>query len=156
MPKTPSKTATVKKKPEQRGLIEQDFIAQGHSLLGIDEVGRGCLAGPVYAACVALDYAALARLDASTKSLIRDSKTLSSKQRQKIIPFVLSISIETAVASASVAEVENLGIVGANFQAMQRAFVKMRGKYDRVLIDGNQKNPLIPMDQTAIIGGDML
>lgn len=139
-----------------KGSIERRLIKDGIRLLGIDEVGRGCIAGPVYAACVAIDYARLQRLDVKTKDLIRDSKTLSGKQRQKIIPVLHEICLEQAIASASAREIETLGIVPATFLAMQRCYSQMQQTYDLLLIDGNQLNPQISLAQQSVVGGDGL
>ena len=79
--------------------MEKAAHLRGELIVGVDEVGRGCLAGPVYAAAVILDFEKLAKLDSKTKGLIRDSKKLSTKQRQAILPLVKSISQDYAVAS---------------------------------------------------------
>lgn len=141
---------------ETKGQIERAHLDLGLRLLGIDEVGRGCLAGPVYAACVALDYDRVWQLDRKTQSLIRDSKKLSAKQRQSVLPLLAEVCLESAIASASAREIEKLGIVPATFLAMSRCFLQLKGRYDLLLIDGNQKNPQIPLDQECIIGGDGL
>ncbi len=141
---------------ELKGQIERELWEKGFNLAGVDEVGRGCLAGPVYAATVALDYEALQRLDAGTKKLIRDSKTLSAKQRQKIRPTIEGICLKYSVAQASVREIEEHGIVRANFLAMARSFEGFQSTCSLLLIDGNQINPLISVPQKSIIGGDGL
>lgn len=146
----------AKSNPKGKGQIERDLLEQDLRILGVDEVGRGCIAGPVYAACVHLDYAALKKLKAPERALIRDSKTLSTAQRQKIIPVLHTICKEWAIAASSVAEIEELGIVPATFQAMLRAYEGMRESYDVLLIDGKQKNSMLPIRQEAIIGGDGL
>ncbi len=153
MAKKPAKTS---RDSSNRGSIERSFIKQGLKLLGVDEVGRGCIAGPVYAACVSLDYDALKDLDTKTRALIRDSKTLSSTQRQRIIPILHMICREWAIGFSTVNEIEEQGIVPATFQAMLRAYEAIKEPHDLLLIDGKQLNPMLPIRQEAIIGGDGL
>ena len=138
----------------ERGDIEKKFITQQKSLVGVDEVGRGCLAGPVYAACAILDYEKLFRLPQEHLDLIRDSKTLSSKQRNRAIPILNSICIEYAIASAQVTEIERLGIVHATFLAMKWALSKCSQAYHVILTDGNKLIPGIATQQVAVVKGD--
>jgi ribonuclease HII len=140
----------------QKGVLERQLLDRGLSFIGVDEVGRGCLAGPVVAACVRLDYANLFKLPEKSLSLIRDSKTLSSKQRQVALGVLAEVSIESRVGSASAREIEVLGILKATFLAMNRAICLLEKPVDHVLIDGNQKIPDLKTDQTAIVKGDAL
>lgn len=130
----------------------------GRSFIGVDEVGRGCLAGPVVAACVSLDRTALTQLAPKQKILIRDSKTLSAKQREEALEIVTSISFESSVGLSSVAEIEEFGIVGANFLAMKRALSLCKDTYDSLLVDGRDLIPnlVTPKNQIAIVKGDSL
>lgn len=144
-----------------RGEIEKLYISQGMQPVGIDEVGRGCIAGPVFASAVVLDYEKLFQLPTSTLALIRDSKKLSSKQREQVIPTIESISRGFSTASASVAEIDLLGISKATFLAMTRALKLLDPvEYQAILIDGNQKIPLEMLEhrfnvtQAAIVKGD--
>ncbi len=139
-----------------KGRLEAQYRRQNLRILGVDEVGRGCLAGPVYAACAAIDYQKLAKLDSRTKGLIRDSKTLSRRQRQSILPTLHSICSEQTIGIASVEEIETDGIVSATFRAMHRAFSDLQDSYDLLLIDGKHTNPLIDIPQETVIGGDGL
>lgn len=140
----------------KKGQLEAHYLREQVKLLGVDEVGRGCLAGPVYAACVAINYELLRKLDKQTKLLIRDSKTLSQRQRQAILPIIHSVCEEQALGFASVEEIETDGIVPSTFRAMLRAYQSMKGQYDLLLIDGKHKNPLIHLEQQTVIGGDGL
>jgi ribonuclease HII len=137
-----------------RGELELNYIKNHPNLIGVDEVGRGCIAGPVFAACVSLDYEKLRQLPQKELSLIRDSKTLSQKQRASIIPAIKTVAREFAIASSSVAEIEGLGIVGATFAAMMKALSQCTQNYDLLLIDGNTKIPQYTKPQANIIGGD--
>ena len=76
-------------KPEKigkRGDIEKIYLAQDISVVGIDEVGKGCLAGPVYAGACILDLRRVFSLPLRQRNLIRDSKTLSLSQREAVLP----------------------------------------------------------------------
>ena len=78
----------------RKGSIESDLTKLEKVYAGVDEVGRGCLAGPVYAAVVVMPYSKVRRLRSDKKSLIRDSKTLSSAQRAKIVPYIQELAEE--------------------------------------------------------------
>ena len=141
----------------ERGVWERQLVAQGLLPVGVDEVGRGCLAGPVYAAAAVLDFARLWRLDSKTRGLLRDSKRLSAKQRATILPLIREICQAQAIARAEVEEIDHLGIVPATFLAMRRALAGIpAGLHQILLIDG--KAPLADYvgRQQAIVGGDDL
>jgi ribonuclease HII len=140
----------------ERGRIEKELLSQGRILAGVDEVGRGCIAGPVVAACAILNYNRLMELDQAQKDLLRDSKTLSPAQRQHMIPLIRTISFDCPVAFASVAEVETLGIVEATFLAMKRAIDQCKTPFDMLLVDGKQKIRGFHGDQLNVIKGDNL
>lgn len=139
-----------------KGQIEYRLLRQGHCLVGVDEVGKGCIAGPVYAASVILDYQKLILLPNKLKEKIRDSKTLSHKQRSEIVPIIEEVALETSVASAKVAEIEAFGIAPATFLAIKRALEKLRTQFSYLLIDGNQSLESYKIKQKAIIKGDSL
>lgn len=145
----------------RRGAIElalQKELNADDLIAGVDEVGRGCLAGPVYAGCTILDYAKLTRLKASQRSLIRDSKTLTRAQREEAEGIIHRISVFHAVASASVLEINEYGIVEACFLAMRRALsiFSPREKIAMLLVDGRAKLREWSGMQQAIIKGDDL
>lgn len=125
------------------------------TIAGIDEVGRGCLAGPVFAACVVLDQPRLASLPAAERSLIRDSKTLTAQQRDKILPVILRTARDYAVAAATVSEIECVGIQAATLLAMRRALCLLPPP-DMLLIDGRAELPGVEIKQRAVVGGDRL
>lgn len=139
-----------------RGQIEKDLLSAGRTLAGIDEVGRGCIAGPIVAACVILDYDRVAALPTADRDLLRDSKTLSASQRQYMVPVIHSISVDCHYACASVEEIERLGIVQANFLAMRRAIGQCRKLFDILLVDGKQKIGGYQGEQLPIVKGDNL
>ena len=116
-------------------------------LIGVDEVGRGCLAGPVAAAAVIFNSS----IDVKK---YKDSKQLTEEQR-----VILSASIHknhfVAVGWASVEEIDELNILQASFLAMQRAIKKLKIKYGTILVDGNQRIPNMGIfEQRAIVKGD--
>jgi ribonuclease HII len=144
-------------KHPQKGLIEQSWLDQGLLPAGIDEVGRGCIAGPVVAACVVLNYAKLQDLDPKTKEKIRDSKTLSAKQREELLDLIASISLATAVGIATEREIEAFGILNATFLAMKRALDATQHKeIGIVLVDGNQPIRGLEFKQQTVVKGDSL
>ena len=143
--------------PKEKGAIERFWLDQGLIPAGVDEVGRGCIAGPVVAACVMLDYTRLDSLDTKTKSRVRDSKTLSAKQRAELIQLIDEISIGKAIGLASEREIEQHGILPATFLAMNRAIDSLKSEKPGVLlVDGNQKIENQPLRQVTVVKGDSL
>lgn len=117
-------------------------------LCGVDEAGRGPLAGPVYAAAVVLDpHDPIDGLD--------DSKKLSDAQRQALGVQIRSRSLAYAVVAASVAEIDRLNILEATMQAMHRAVQALGLTPDLVKVDGNRL-PRWPYRSEPVIGGDAL
>jgi len=137
----------------ERQLIDVEGIRE---IIGVDEVGRGCIAGPVYAACVALDYDKLWRLKRDERKIIRDSKLLSDDQRRAAVPLIRSIAIEAYVGIADTSEVESIGILQACFLAMARAIAECKHTYRMLLMDGKLKHPDYEGEQRAIVSGDNL
>lgn len=121
---------------------------KGRIICGIDEVGRGPLAGPVLAACVVLPLDFPDGLCAK----IHDSKKMSARAREKIVE-PLKEHCLFAVAEASVEEIDRLNILWATMLAMQRAVEQLETKIDVALIDGNRA-PKLPCEAVPIIGGD--
>lgn len=113
---------------------------------GVDEAGRGPLAGPVVAAAVILD-------DAHPIAGLRDSKTLSALQRERLHDAVLATALCCSVAQASAEEIDRLNILQATMLAMQRAVAGLRLTPHKVLVDGNRL-PVLPMRAEAIVKGD--
>jgi ribonuclease HII len=140
-----------------KGAIEKHWLDQGFIPVGVDEVGRGCIAGPVVAAAVALDYVALAAQSPKHLAKIRDSKTLSAKQREEVISLIHDISLDHAVGVASEREIESVGILNATFLAMNRALAQIvKVSPGIVLVDGNQKIKGLDMRQQTVVKGDSL
>tara|TARA_B100000575_G_C22891681_1_gene518899 strand:- start:8 stop:586 length:579 start_codon:yes stop_codon:yes gene_type:complete len=113
---------------------------------GVDEVGRGSLVGPVYAAAVIFKSRV-------KKKNILDSKKLNKNQREKLLKYIKKNSF-WAVASASLKEIEKKNILNASLLAMKRAVHKLRLKPNLVLVDGNKIPVLKNYRVKAIIKGD--
>ena len=117
-------------------------------LAGVDEAGRGPLAGPVVAAAVILDARQPIRG-------LADSKALSARQREKLFDEIRAKALACCIAEASVAEIDRLNILQATLLAMHRAVLGLRLLPQRVLVDGNRLPPLA-MPALAIVKGDAL
>lgn len=113
---------------------------------GVDEAGRGPLAGPVFAAAVILD-------DMSPISGLADSKKLSPRKRDLLYDIIKARALCFSVATASVDEIDQLNILQASLLAMQRAVKGLRLKPMKVLVDGNRL-PVLDIRAEAIVKGD--
>lgn len=114
---------------------------------GCDEAGRGCLAGPVFAAAVILppDF---------QNELLNDSKKLTEKQRYFLRPIIEKEAIAWAVEAVSNEEIDKVNILNASFLAMNRAVKKLKVVPDHLLIDGNRFRPQTKIPFTCMIKGD--
>jgi len=128
---------------EQLGL---QFDAPG-LLAGVDEVGRGPLAGPVVAAAVILDELHPVRG-------LRDSKLLTPLRREKLYDEIRAKALCCSIAEASVEEIDRLNILQATLLAMRRAVEGLRLKPAKVLVDGNRL-PVLRIPAEAIVKGDL-
>ena len=113
--------------------IEKEYISDGFNCIcGVDEAGRGPLAGPVCAAAVILPVGAMIPgLD--------DSKKLTEKKREALYDVIKETAVSYGIAFASEKEIDEKNILNATFLAMKRAVEKLGVKPDLALIDGNQK-----------------
>jgi ribonuclease HII len=128
--------------PEQLGL---GWDTPG-LLAGVDEAGRGPLAGPVVAAAVILD-------DMKPIRGLADSKVLSPARRERLFDEIRAKALCCSIALASVEEIDRLNILQATMLAMRRAVEGLRLLPARVLVDGN-RIPVLPMPALAIVRGD--
>jgi ribonuclease HII len=117
-------------------------------IAGVDEAGRGPLAGPVVAAAVILDPSR--RIEG-----LRDSKQLTAAQRGELAVLIRANALAFAVAEASVAEIDRFNILQASLLAMRRAIDALQPAADLALIDGNQL-PRMAIAARAVIGGDAI
>ena len=127
--------------------IERELHTQGVGLIcGVDEAGRGPLAGPVCASAVILPA------EADLPGL-NDSKKLSEKKREQLFPEIQRIALAWSVAFATVEEIEERNILGATMLAMNRAIAGLSLKPELTLIDGN-RNKEIEMPSRCVVHGD--
>ncbi len=115
-------------------------------IAGVDEVGRGSLIGPVFAAAVILKRS----ID---KKVLKDSKSLTKSRREYLSNYVKKNSI-WAIGQASVKEIEEINILQASLLAMKRAIIKLKKKPNLVLIDGNKLPKIKNLKLRSIIKGD--
>ncbi|MDA9667529.1 ribonuclease HII [Candidatus Pelagibacter sp.] len=115
-------------------------------IAGVDEVGRGSLIGPVYAAAVILNK----NID---KKLLKDSKTIAKDKRKLLSNYIKKNSI-WSIGKASVKEIDKINILQASLLAMKRAIKKLKKKPSYVLVDGNKIPDLKNYNLKAIIKGD--
>jgi len=126
--------------------IEDGLYAQGYSAIcGVDEAGRGPLAGPVCAAAVILpEHLEIPGLN--------DSKKLSDKKRRELFPIIQEQAIAYGIAFATEQEIDELNILQATFLAMQRAIDQLEGMAQFALIDGNREKDFGLPVQTVVKG----
>jgi len=114
---------------------------------GCDEAGRGCLAGPVFAAAVILprDF---------SDDVLTDSKQLTEKQRNRLRPIIETRAVAWAVASVDADTIDEINILNASILAMHRAIHKLSQRPQLLLIDGNRFNPYPEIPHQCIVKGD--
>lgn len=119
---------------------------------GIDEAGRGPLAGPVYAAAAVIDRTRVAR---KLLRMIDDSKKLTLEQREEAYEAMIASGVvQFAVGEASVEEIDRLNILQATYLAMRRAVQALAEQPEVVLVDGNRVPPQLGCRAETIVGGD--
>ena len=129
--------------------IEDSVYAEGFQMVcGVDEAGRGPLAGPVCAAAVILPRG----LEIPG---LNDSKKLTDKKRRELMPVIKEQAIAYGIGMASEAEIDQINILQATYLAMERAMEQLQGKADFALIDGNRAKDFgIPV--RTVVKGDSL
>lgn len=133
--------------------IEKDWLkyenqakSQGYSFVcGVDEAGRGPLAGPVYAAAVILP-------DGVIPEGVNDSKKLSEKKREALFDIITEEALDYSIAYATAEEIDDINILQATFLAMKRAIDGLKTKADYAMIDGNRMPPLDIPGETIVKG----
>lgn len=118
---------------------------------GVDEVGRGCLFGPVVAAAVILPDDSL---DYLSNIGVTDSKLLTAKKRVSLAIEIKKIARDYQIGIASVYEIDRYNILQATFLAMRRAIARLEPQPDLLLVDGNQRIPQLTIEQETIVKGD--
>ncbi|MFA6416834.1 MAG: ribonuclease HII [Patescibacteria group bacterium] len=132
---------------------ENKFFKLGYQLIGgVDEAGRGPLAGPVVAACVVIgpDF----KIEPGDLELVADSKKLSAKKRELIFKAIREKVLAVEIGVVSHEDIDKINILQASFLAMRRAIKKLKIEPDYILLDGGFKIPKLTKPQTAIIKGD--
>ena len=114
---------------------------------GCDEAGRGCLAGPVFAAAVILP-------ETFQNELLNDSKQLTEKRRYALRPIIEQEALAWAVGIVMPEEIDRINILKASFLAMHRAVDQMKVRPQHLLIDGNRFTPYPDVPHTTIVKGD--
>lgn len=128
-------------------LYENEKYNEGYKIIcGVDEAGRGPLAGPVYAAAVVLEKG-------QTIEGVNDSKKLSEKKRELLFDKIINECKDYSIGTASEKEIDKLNILQATFLAMKRAVDGLSVKPDCALVDGNQI-PNLDCDVTTVVKGD--
>ena len=122
-------------------------LLEWYHMAGIDEAGRGCLAGPVVAAAVILPH------DADLPG-VDDSKKLSAKQRNAALPHIQAQAVAVGVGLCSPEEIDRLNILWAAMEAMRRAAADLTPNPDYLLIDGNRCFPDSPWPFATLVKGD--
>jgi ribonuclease HII len=132
---------------------ESKYFGRGYQLVGgVDEAGRGPLAGPVVAACVVIgpDF----KIDNDDLALINDSKKLTAKKREHLFGVIKAKAWAVAIGVADNRTIDKINILQASFLAMRRAIKALPVDPDYILLDGRFKIPKLDKPQTAIIQGD--
>lgn len=131
-----------------RTRIERHLWSRGlRAIAGVDEAGRGCLAGPVVAAAVVLPVGS--EIDG-----VDDSKLLSEPDRDRLSAVIRREAVAVAVAECAPDEIDRLNILWASMEAMRRALVRLERDLDYVLIDGNTMIPDCHWPARAVVKGD--
>lgn len=123
------------------------FHTAGVTEAGCDEAGRGCLAGPVYAAAVILP-------PGFSDPILDDSKKLNARTREKLRVMVEREALSFAIGVAEVEEIDRINILNASILAMQRAVEKLKPQPVHLLVDGNRFKPLEKIPHSCIVKGD--
>jgi ribonuclease HII len=132
---------------------EQQYFDLGYEFIGgVDEAGRGPLAGPVVAACVVIgrDF----KIDDEDLEMINDSKKLTAKKREKLFGIIKAKALAVEIGVVDNEIIDKINILQASFLAMRRAIKKLKIAPSYILTDGKFKIPKLETPQTAIIGGD--
>lgn len=123
------------------------YLNKGVVEAGCDEAGRGCLAGPVFAAAVILP-------PSFSNDMLNDSKKLTERQRYELRPIIEREAIAWAVGIVDNHEIDRINILRASIEAMHRAISQLKVRPEALLIDGNRFYPFEDIPHTTIVKGD--
>lgn len=132
---------------QQKLLFDQVFQEVGQVLVGVDEVGRGPLAGPVVASAVILP------VDCQLLG-VKDSKKLSEEKREMLYDQIMKEALHVGIGIVEASVIDEINILQATFRAMHLAIEDLKVPYDIVLVDGDKIIPKLSSRQHAIIKGD--
>ncbi len=125
----------------------KEFYCQGAIEAGCDEAGRGCLAGPVYAAAVVLPAG-------FSHPLLDDSKKMTARDRDVLREVIEREATAWAVASVSAERIDEINILNASFEAMTLAVGELKVRPEMLLIDGNRFRTALEIPYRCVVGGD--
>jgi ribonuclease HII len=123
-------------------------------IAGIDEAGRGAIAGPVFAAAVLLPLDEPEKLQ--KLSDVDDSKRLSAKKREELYQQIVANALAFGIGSASAEEIDHLGIIPANHRAMEMALSQLNPAAHFLLLDGREQLRSVNLPQRSVVRGDSL
>ena len=126
--------------------FERQFSENGY-ICGVDEVGRGPLAGPVVAAAVIFPKDLII-------PYVNDSKKIKESKREELFNHIMSGAISVGFGSVDNKRIDEINILQSTFEAMRQAVSALSTKPDIVLVDGNKKIPNLNIEQQAVVGGD--
>jgi ribonuclease HII len=127
---------------------DRALASDGILICGIDEVGRGPLAGNVVAACVVFD------MEGDPIPGLNDSKKLTPARRESLAPIIMARARAWSIGEATPEEIDRINILQATFLAMRRALEALHCTPNLLLVDGNQKIPGTAIPQTTLVKGD--
>lgn len=127
------------------------YLKSGCIEVGVDEVGRGCLSGDVFAAAVALPFN-------FENDILNDSKQLSEAKRNELRRIIEDSAVAWAVGRATVEEIDKINILNATILAMHRALDELMKNFDikigHIVVDGNRFKPFLDIPYTTVVKGD--
>ena len=134
-------------RPHKEHKMLLPYMTEGAVEAGCDEAGRGCLAGPVYAAAVILppDF---------HSAELNDSKQLTARQRYLLRPIIEQEAVAWAVGVVTAQEIDKINILNASILAMHRALDQLQVRPEAIIVDGNRFKPYRDLPHTTIVKGD--
>jgi ribonuclease HII len=150
---------SVPRKNRSCGLELEHKLWEGgyKAVAGVDEVGRGPLAGPVVAACVVFPSEVNGKRFTADRIMgINDSKKLTSQRREELFDLILENAQEVGIGTVKEKDIDRLNILNASLTAMARAVRQLKDLPDFILVDGNLKIPQLAIPQMPIVKGDSL
>jgi ribonuclease HII len=138
--------------------LENELWEKGYKIVaGVDEVGRGPLAGPVVAACVVFPPPVNGKQFTTDRiNGVNDSKKLTSARREELFDLILANALEVGIGIVKEKDIDRLNILNASLTAMVKAVKQLKNSPDFVLVDGNLKIPQLGLAQMPIVKGDSL